>query len=178
MDEGAKMVDAKTSSSAQKSGLVASDEIAATPIRRSSGEIVGMAKKLIIDMQNGRIAYVVLSFGGFLGMGEEQRALLPWGMLRYNETLGTLELDIAEERLREMPVKLDLENLGLAGRARDPSAKAAPRRDIERSEEATAAASESELEMDTLLERLDRKVAAEHIAMDGLLERIAVRAAQ
>ncbi|RPJ74559.1 MAG: PRC-barrel domain containing protein [Alphaproteobacteria bacterium] len=40
-----------------------------------AGEDLGKIEDLMIDLENGRIAYAVISFGGFLGIGEEQFAI-------------------------------------------------------------------------------------------------------
>ncbi len=47
----------------------------------------------MIDKRSGRVAYAVMSFGGFLGLGESRRPI-PWEALRYNEDLDAYELDI------------------------------------------------------------------------------------
>ena len=41
------------------------------PVRRSSGEKIGTIERLMIDKLSGNVAYAVLSFGGFLGMGQK-----------------------------------------------------------------------------------------------------------
>jgi sporulation protein YlmC with PRC-barrel domain len=41
------------------------------------GEDLGKLEELMIDLDRGRIAYAVLSFGGFLGMGDKLFAI-PW----------------------------------------------------------------------------------------------------
>jgi hypothetical protein len=45
----------------------------------------------MIDKRSGKVAYAVMTFGGFLGIGDEYRAL-PWNLLRYNERLDAYEL--------------------------------------------------------------------------------------
>ncbi|MCO5381646.1 MAG: PRC-barrel domain-containing protein [Methanosarcina barkeri] len=43
-----------------------------------AGEDLGKIEELMIDLEDGRVAYAVLSFGGFLGMGNKLFAI-PWG---------------------------------------------------------------------------------------------------
>lgn len=177
MKESAKMVDTKAVSSARVSRLTPSDQIEGAPVCQTHGQTVGAIEKLMIDMETGELTHVVVSFDEILGLSEGQR-VLPWGMLRYNGTVEAFELDITEERLREMPTAFDWEKIRLAELPGGLTAGPRRRRDSERSGEVTSAESEAELELNALLERLDRKVAAEHVAMDKLLERIAVRAVQ
>ena len=53
----------------QKHSLVPSDQVEGTEVRRSNGEIVGTIQRVMIDKLSGKVAYAVLSFGGFLGIG-------------------------------------------------------------------------------------------------------------
>ncbi len=62
----------------------------------------------MIDKRSGRVAYAVMSFGGFLGLGESRRPI-PWEALRYNEDLDAYELDIGEDQLRSAPQYTDSE---------------------------------------------------------------------
>jgi sporulation protein YlmC with PRC-barrel domain len=68
----------------------------------SAGEQLGNLKELVIDLEDGRIAYVVLSFGGFLGMGDKLFAI-PWEALDLNPKDQTFILDVDKEILKEAP---------------------------------------------------------------------------
>ena len=57
----------------------------------------------LIDKLTGKVAYAVMTFGGFLGIGDEYRAL-PWSVLRYNPDLDACELNATEDQLRNAPV--------------------------------------------------------------------------
>jgi hypothetical protein len=57
------------SQSRQSHTLIASDRVEGTPVRRADGEKIGTIQRLMIDKLSGSVAYAVLSFGGFLGMG-------------------------------------------------------------------------------------------------------------
>ena len=50
------------------------------PRRQSQGYALGRVEHIVIDVQRGRIAYAVLTFGGFLGLGEKLFAI-PWNAL-------------------------------------------------------------------------------------------------
>ena len=59
-------------------------------------------KRLMIEKLSGRVAYAVLSFGGFLGIGEEEHTI-PWSKLVYDTSLGGYRTDITEAQLRGAP---------------------------------------------------------------------------
>jgi hypothetical protein len=82
--------------------LIASDRVEGTPVRRSNGDDIGTIERVMIDKRGGRVAYAVMSFGGFLGIGENYRAL-PWSVLRYHEDLDAYELNLTDEQLKGAP---------------------------------------------------------------------------
>ncbi len=88
--------------------LIASDKVEGTDVRRSNGDKIGAIYRLMIDKRSGRVAYAVMSFGGFLGLGESRKPI-PWEALRYNENLDAYELDINEDQLRSAPQYTDSE---------------------------------------------------------------------
>jgi hypothetical protein len=57
----------------------------------------------LIHKLSGKVAYAVMSFGGFLGMGEKYHAL-PWGVLTYDTNMGGYVVDIDKSRLEGAPV--------------------------------------------------------------------------
>jgi PRC-barrel domain protein len=65
-------------------------------VHRSNGDNIGTIERVMIEKRSGRVAYAVMSFGGFLGIGENYRAL-PWSLLRYNEELDAYELNLTDE---------------------------------------------------------------------------------
>ena len=67
-----------------------------------AGEQLGNLKELVIDLDEGRIAYAVLSFGGIMGMGDKLFAI-PWEALVLNAKERTFILDVEKEVLKEAP---------------------------------------------------------------------------
>lgn len=67
-----------------------------------AGEQLGILKELVIDLEDGCIAYAVLSFGGFLGMGDKLFAI-PWEALVLDAKDHTFILDVDKEVLKEAP---------------------------------------------------------------------------
>jgi hypothetical protein len=57
---------------------------------------------VMIDKESGRIAYAVLSFGGFLGIGDRYYPL-PWEKLSYNTEIGGYVVDIDPDVLQGAP---------------------------------------------------------------------------
>ncbi len=66
------------------------------------GEDIGEIKEIMLDMQSGKISYAVLSFGGFLGLGEKLFAA-PWTALTLDTTNKRFVLNVEKERLVEAP---------------------------------------------------------------------------
>ena len=82
--------------------LIASDRVEGTPVRRSNGEKLGTVERLMIDKVSGKVAYAVMSFGGFLGMGESYHPL-PWRVLTYDTDLGGYVVDLSREQIQGAP---------------------------------------------------------------------------
>ena len=86
----------------QPHSLIASDRVEGTPVRRSDGQKLGTIERLMIDKVSGNVAYAVLSFGGFLGMGQKHLPI-PWARLTYDRLLGAYHLDLTDEELSRAP---------------------------------------------------------------------------
>lgn len=82
--------------------LIASDKVEGTPVYRSDGEKVGRIENVMIDKRSGKVAYAVLTFGGFFGIGSDHYPL-PWSLLTYNERLGGYEVNVTDEQLKGAP---------------------------------------------------------------------------
>ena len=77
-------------------------KVEGTEVYRSNGDHVGEIERMMIEKRPGKVAYAVMSFGGFLGMGEEHYPL-PWSLLRYNERLGGYEVNLSKQQLKGAP---------------------------------------------------------------------------
>jgi hypothetical protein len=67
----------------ETSSLIGSDKVEGTPVCRLNGDNIGTIERVMIDKLSGKVAYAVMSFGGFLGIGEDYYPL-PWSVLTYN----------------------------------------------------------------------------------------------
>jgi hypothetical protein len=63
--------------------LIESDRVEGTTVYDPQGNDIGIIKRLMIEKLSGRVAYAVMSFGGFLGMGSEEHTI-PWSKLTYD----------------------------------------------------------------------------------------------
>jgi sporulation protein YlmC with PRC-barrel domain len=84
------------------SSPVKASSILGTSVFNPKGESLGEIKEVVIDPRIGRVAYVVVSFGGFLGLGQKLFAI-PFSAFSFNVADGTYVLDLAPERLKEAP---------------------------------------------------------------------------
>jgi sporulation protein YlmC with PRC-barrel domain len=66
------------------------------------GEDLGKIEEVMLDINDDRIAYAVLSFGGFLGLGDKLFAV-PWGALQLDAENHRFVLDESKERLQNAP---------------------------------------------------------------------------
>jgi sporulation protein YlmC with PRC-barrel domain len=65
-------------------------------------EKLGDIKEFMLEMDTGKVAYAVLSFGGFLGMGEKLFAV-PWQALKLDTANKRFVLDVEKDRLQNAP---------------------------------------------------------------------------
>jgi hypothetical protein len=82
--------------------LISSDKAVGTAVYNRHGEHLGSVYNLMIDKHSGQVAYAVMSFGGFLGIGESYHPL-PWRMLTYDTRKGGYVIDIDRTRLETAP---------------------------------------------------------------------------
>jgi len=67
-----------------------------------AGADLGHVEDIMLDVGRGKVAYAVLSFGGFLGMGNKLFAV-PWSALTLDTDRECFILDVPEDRLRNAP---------------------------------------------------------------------------
>jgi sporulation protein YlmC with PRC-barrel domain len=81
---------------------VSSEDVQGTEVYGPDGNHIGEIDHLIIDKLSGRVAYAVMSFGGFLGLGHSHYPI-PWGALRYDTSLGGFRTNVTEQQLKDAP---------------------------------------------------------------------------
>ncbi|NVN38616.1 photosystem reaction center subunit H [Komagataeibacter xylinus] len=85
-----------------KHDLISSDRVEGTSVYSPSGEKLGTVKYFMVDKASGDVAYVVMSFGGFLGMGNSFHPL-PWKTLHYDKERGGYIVALTREQLEAAP---------------------------------------------------------------------------
>ncbi|MEB8386754.1 PRC-barrel domain-containing protein [Rhodobacteraceae bacterium KMM 6894] len=86
--------------------LVSSNDVNGTDVYGNDGTHIGTIDHLMIDKQSGNVAYAVMSFGGFLGLGEEYHPV-PWAKLRYDTAKSGFVTDITEQEVKGAPTRSD-----------------------------------------------------------------------
>jgi hypothetical protein len=81
---------------------ISSEDIHGTTVYGAVGSNIGEIDHLIIDKLSGRVAYAVMSFGGFMGLGHSHYPI-PWGALTYDQSLGGFRTNITEQQLKDAP---------------------------------------------------------------------------
>jgi hypothetical protein len=82
--------------------LISAEKVRGTEVYNSADDNLGSIHDLMIDKRGGRVAYAVMSFGGFLGIGEKYHPL-PWHVLTYDEDKGGYNIDLTSDQLRGAP---------------------------------------------------------------------------
>jgi hypothetical protein len=82
--------------------LISSDKVEGTPVYNRQGDKMGTIHTLMLDKVSGRVAYAVMSFGGFLGIGDRYHPL-PWDVLTYDTSQGGYLVDIDRNTLERAP---------------------------------------------------------------------------
>ncbi len=84
------------------SSPVKASSIIGTDVVNTKGENLGDIKEVVIDPSTGKVAYAVVSFGGFLSMGEKLFAI-PFSSFKYDHAENEYVLDTSKERLEAAP---------------------------------------------------------------------------
>jgi hypothetical protein len=82
--------------------LIGSDKVEGTAVYGANDTKIGSIERVMIDKMTGKVSYAVLSFGGFLGIGDDHYPL-PWQSLKYDTNLGGYRTGITETQLKGAP---------------------------------------------------------------------------
>jgi sporulation protein YlmC with PRC-barrel domain len=96
------MSTASTLETRETVSLIASDKVEGTVVYGADEKKIGKLERVMIDKISGKVAHAVLSFGGFMGMGEDYYPV-PWSMLKYNTKLGGYRVNLTKEQLDKAP---------------------------------------------------------------------------
>jgi sporulation protein YlmC with PRC-barrel domain len=96
---------ARTSKSVEKdetTDLIASNKVEGTAVYNRQGEKLGEVYNFMVGKRSGEVAYAIMSFGGFLGIGQKYHSL-PWNALTYDTSKKGYVIDADKERLMGAP---------------------------------------------------------------------------
>jgi sporulation protein YlmC with PRC-barrel domain len=82
--------------------LIAASQVNGTNVYNATGEKLGHIYDVMLDKQSGKADYAIMSFGGFLGIGDRYHPL-PWQVLQYEPKLGGYMVDVDRRRLEGAP---------------------------------------------------------------------------
>ena len=82
--------------------MIASDKVEGTSVYNLRDEKLGSIETLMIDKNSGQVRYAVMSFGGFLGIGEHCHPI-PWQALTYDARRDGYVVDLDKDRLEKAP---------------------------------------------------------------------------
>src|SRR6478752_1673095 len=82
--------------------LISSEDVQGTDVYGIGDEAICQIDHLLIEKISGRVAYAVMSFGGFLGLAHSHYPV-PWSALKYDTSLEGYVTGITEAQLRDAP---------------------------------------------------------------------------
>jgi len=82
--------------------LIGSDKVDGTAVYGADHEKIGSIQRVMIDKLSGKVAYAVMSFGGFMGLGEDYYPV-PWSTLKYDTNLGGYRVNLTNDQLKAAP---------------------------------------------------------------------------
>lgn len=91
-----------TDTTTKNPGVLSATTLIGDRVTNRTGEDLGKIEELMLDLDRGRVAYAVLSFGGFLGMGDKLFAI-PFQALKLDANSDSFVLDVDKEKLRKAP---------------------------------------------------------------------------
>lgn len=86
----------------ESASLISAGKVTGTNVYNTAGESLGEIYDVMLDKRSGRIAYAVMSFGGFLGIGEQYHPL-PWATLKYDTKQRGYVVGLTTEQLQGAP---------------------------------------------------------------------------
>lgn len=83
------------------SAILAS-KVSGTSVYDTTGEKIGNIEDIVLEKTSNQILFAVVSFGGFLGIGEKYHSV-PWSLLDYNKDMGGYVIPLSKDVLKAAP---------------------------------------------------------------------------
>jgi hypothetical protein len=100
--KGNACLEANMETTTETTALISAGKVNGSAVYNTAGESIGKIYDLMIDKVGGKVAYAVMSFGGFLGLGDSYHPL-PWALLRFDPGIGGYVVNISKEKLQGGP---------------------------------------------------------------------------
>ncbi len=94
--------------------LILGSRVESTPVFNRDGDTIGHIDDLSIERVSGKVVYAIMSFGGFLGIGEKFHPI-PWSLLHYDTDRGGYVVPLDKTQLKDAPHYERDELIGLGG---------------------------------------------------------------
>ena len=91
-----------TAAARDKSGVLKGSQLIGMKVEGTDGKKLGDVKDIVVDPMEGDIDYIVLDYGGFLGLGDKYFAV-PWEAVQFSDDGKTLLLDVTKKDLKQAP---------------------------------------------------------------------------
>lgn len=82
--------------------LIDASKVQGTAVYNPKGDRLGTINDIMIEKQSGKAVYAIMSFGGFLGIGEDYHPI-PWAKLKYLPSMGGYVVDLDARVLEDSP---------------------------------------------------------------------------
>jgi len=86
----------------RSSNIVRSDEVIGKAVKNLDKQHLGEIEEIVLDKLTGQVHYVVLSFGGLLGLGDKFFAI-PWNAISYSPGDKCFILNVSKDKLKDAP---------------------------------------------------------------------------
>ena len=96
------MTDIPMTAAVTANPLIAGARVAGTDVYNTAGDHLGEIYDVMLDKLTGKVAYAIMSFGGFLGLGDRYHAL-PWNVLTYDTEQEAYVVDLDRQTLEAAP---------------------------------------------------------------------------
>lgn len=80
--------------------IVRTNDVIGKEVKSPSLENIGKIREIVLDKNTGQTRYVVVSFGGFMGLGEDYFAF-PWKSISYNKDQEAFILNVDKDKLKK-----------------------------------------------------------------------------
>jgi PRC-barrel domain len=101
--QGAQPLEEETMDATTETGsLISASKVNGTSVYNTSGDSIGKIYDVMLDKVSGKVAYAIMSFGGFLGIGDSYHPL-PWALLKYDTNARGYVVNLTKQKLEGAP---------------------------------------------------------------------------